>query len=159
MSIPYSIPVKNVEPGLLSIPSLNGTIHYVAALLPDNVTYVLPPGANFPVPSRPARAGDIVTFYGIGFGPLAPDVPPGQIARGLSVLPGFQTLSEIRFNLVPAKVHDAGLSPGSVGLYQFNVEVPEGVLAPGQMLDNGVRVSFRFNDVPLPQALSTSIER
>jgi uncharacterized protein (TIGR03437 family) len=158
-SIPYSITVKNVQPGLLSISSLNGTVRYVAALFPDNVTYVLPPSPNVPVPSRRARAGDTVTFYGIGFGPVEPDVPPGQVARGLSVLSNFALLSDIRFNLVPAKITYAGLSPGSVGLYQFNVEVPDGVLAPGQMFDDGVRVIFRFGDVLLTQTLYTAIER
>lgn len=72
---------------------------YVVATFPASaagvVVYVAPIGAIGGVNSRPAKAGDIVTLYGIGFGPVSPATGAGTIAT--------------RF----------------VGLYQFNVQVPD----------------------------------
>src|SRR5207244_12863728 len=62
----------------------------------------------------------------------------GQIATQLNSL---QASFQIFFNGVPATVAYAGLAPGAVGSYQFNVVVPDGVLRPEQSADNQVMLT------------------
>ena len=113
--------VNAVQPGLLAPASFNiGGTPYVTALFSDGTTYVLPTGAIPGVTSRPAKAGEVITLYGIGFGP-ANNASPGQIApanASLITAPLFSVGSS------PATLSYAGLSPGAVGLYQFNLVVP-----------------------------------
>lgn len=52
-SSPYTINVNVVQPGLLAPPSFHlGGTQYAAALFPDGVTHVLPPGSIAGVPSQ-----------------------------------------------------------------------------------------------------------
>jgi uncharacterized protein (TIGR03437 family) len=120
-SLPYPVVVNPIQPGLLAPPvfQINGT-QYVVALFPDGVTYVLPPGITGAVPTRRAKPGDTILFYGVGFGPVTPNIPAGQIVEQSNTLPSFQ----ISFGGTPAKVNYDGLVPTYVGLYQFNVVVP-----------------------------------
>ena len=75
---------------------------------------------------NPARPGDVITFYGVGFGPVTPSPATGALAGSSppSVMNPNPIISISSHN---ATVLFAGLSPGSVGLYQFNVVVPTGV--------------------------------
>lgn len=134
VSAALPVVVNDVEPGLLAPGSfaIRGPQQdqYAVALFPDGVTFVLPVGAIPGVPSRPARAGDTITLYGVGFGSVVPDTPAGQ------VVPGINTLSRpfhLYFGAAEATVSYAGLAPGSVGLYQFNVVVPT-LNAPGDQV-------------------------
>jgi uncharacterized protein (TIGR03437 family) len=65
--------------------------------------------------------GQIITLYGIGFGALNPAIPAGQIATAANPL---ATAVTVTIGGVNATVDYAGASVGSVGLYQFNVTVP-----------------------------------
>jgi uncharacterized protein (TIGR03437 family) len=98
-----------------------------AGLFPGNTT-------------RSARPGETITFYGTGFGPVetivdqgqAPaQVLPGQIAPSPPTLTRMISNPVFRFGNQQATFSYAGLTPGAVGLYQFNVQVPAG-LAPGE---------------------------
>ncbi|HEY4360640.1 MAG TPA: IPT/TIG domain-containing protein [Bryobacteraceae bacterium] len=122
VSIAYSVQVNTVQPGLLAPPQfvINGTQYVVAVFPPDGGTYVLPPGITNAVPTRRAKPGDTIVMYGVGFGPVSPNIPAGQIAQGQSALGSFK----ISFAGTPATVNYAGLGPNFVGLYQFNVVVP-----------------------------------
>jgi uncharacterized protein (TIGR03437 family) len=121
-SIPYPVVVNPIQPGLLAPPAfkLNGT-QYVVALYPDGVTYVLPPGVTNAVATRRAKPGDTILFYGIGFGPVTPNIPAGQIVEQSNSL---ASSFKISFGGTPAQVTYFGLTPTFVGLYQFNVVVP-----------------------------------
>jgi uncharacterized protein (TIGR03437 family) len=118
----YSVTVNSVQPGLLAPGSfkINGT-QYVTALFSDNTTYVLPTGAIAGVTSRPAKAGDTITIYGVGFGPVSPTIAAGQIATQSNNL---TTPVQFFFNGTQAAAPYSGLSPNYVGLYQFNLVVP-----------------------------------
>jgi len=86
-------------------------------------TYVLPAGAIPGLALRPANPGDTIVIYGIGFGPVAPNIPPGQLVEQLNTLSDAFTIS---FGGVPATtVAYDGLAPNYMGLYQFDVQVPE----------------------------------
>ena len=131
---PCTVTVNALEPGLLAFPlATSASGQYVVAIFPDYTTYVLPPGVDTGVPSRRAKAEDIITLYGIGFGPLIPDVPAGNIATQANSL---QATVEVTFDSHPGRVTYAGSAPGFVGLYQLNVVVPDGVVLTGTYDDN-----------------------
>ena len=95
-----------------------------------------------------AKPGDTLTFYGIGFGPVTPDIPAGQIVDEANAL---QSALEITFAGVPARTTYAGLTPGFVGLYQINVVVPP--VAPSDT----VPVAFRLAGAAGPQNLVIAV--
>src|SRR5581483_2446852 len=78
-SAAINVTVNNTQPGLLAPSSFKiGNVQYAGALFSDNKTYVLPAGAISGVPSRAAKAGDTITIYGVGFGPVSPSTSAGQ---------------------------------------------------------------------------------
>ncbi len=99
---------------------INGK-QYVVALYAGTTNYYVLPGSIAGGRSAPAKAGDNITLYGIGFGPVTPDTPAGQVVQGQSTL---QNTLQVSFGGVAAKVTYKGLTPGYLGLYQFNVVVP-----------------------------------
>ena len=121
-STAYPITVNVTEPGLLAPAVFNLTAgQYIAAVFPDGVTFVLPPGLIAGVASARAKPGDTIVFYGVGFGTVTPNSPAGQIVTQSNRLNGnFQA----SFAGTPAKVSFSGLTGGYLGLYQFNVVVP-----------------------------------
>jgi uncharacterized protein (TIGR03437 family) len=75
----------------------------------------------------PAKPGDVVTLWLNSMGPVNGSPVAGQAAPGSA--PGSQpftltTTPVVTVNGTPGIVQFAGLSPGLVGLYQINVEVP-----------------------------------
>jgi uncharacterized protein (TIGR03437 family) len=118
----YSINVNPVQPGLDAPASFNvGGTQFVVALFADG-TYVLPTGAIAGLNSRPAQPGDEIVLYGIGFGPVMPNLPAGQLVQEANTLSSAFSMS---IGGVPVtSVPYSGLAPGFTGLYQFNIVVP-----------------------------------
>ena len=110
------------SPALLAPPVFAvGGVQYVAALHQDGAfvgRVGLIAGANF----RPAKAGDVITLYGIGFGATAPAIPAGQVVGGIANLADVK----VRIGDREATVLYGGLAPSAIGLYQFNVVMPAG---------------------------------
>jgi uncharacterized protein (TIGR03437 family) len=125
-SAPVDITINAVQPGLLAPPSfkVNG-VQYAVALFGDG-TYVLPTGAVSGLTSRPAKPGDEIVLYGVGFGPVIPDIPAGELVQQSNAL---QSSFNISIGGVAAQPVYDGLAPSYTGLYQFNVTVP--AAAPG----------------------------
>jgi uncharacterized protein (TIGR03437 family) len=148
-SAAFTILVNSTEPGLLSpaVFNVKGQ-QYIAAVFPDGVTFVLPPGSIPGVASARAKPGDTLLFYGVGFGTVTPDSPAGQIVNQSNHLNGTFQAS---FAGIPATTSFAGLTGGYLGLYQFNVVVPN--VAAGDT----VPLTFSLNGTPLPQNLVISI--
>jgi uncharacterized protein (TIGR03437 family) len=119
---------KALAPALLApgVFNVDGK-QYVVAQFPDQ-TYVGRTGLIAGLTFRPAKPGDIVTIYAIGCGPVTPATPAGTIAAGLTAL---QNPRAFRFGDTAADVQYAGLVPDAVGLYQFNVVVPN--VLPGDV--------------------------
>ena len=120
-SIPSSVAVNAVQPGLDAPSVFNiGGRQYVVALFPDG-SYVLPPGVIPGLASRRAHPGDTITLYGIGFGPVTPNIPAGQTVQQNNAL---SMPLQVSFGGTRATVTYAGLAPDAVGLYQINLTVP-----------------------------------
>jgi uncharacterized protein (TIGR03437 family) len=141
--------VNQTEPGWLAPPSFTiGGKQYVLAILSDG-SYALPANAIAGVPSRPAHIGETVTIYGIGFGSVT-----GGIAAG-TIVPSENSLVlpfDVRFGNTAATVSYFGLAPSYVGLYQFNVAVPN-VTA-----NNAVPISFSLDNVKGSQTLYIAVQ-
>jgi uncharacterized protein (TIGR03437 family) len=120
-SLPYTITVNVAQPGLCQGAQV-GTNQYAAAVVNNTNTYVLPSSANLAgVSFRPAHPGEIMSFFGNGFGAVIPSPNQGQIVQQMNQL---ATPLQVFFGQTQATVQYAGLAPGYLGLYQFNVVVP-----------------------------------
>ena len=124
-SAAVSVNVKSLSPGLLAPASFKvGEKQYAAAVHATTGTFV--GGDNIPnVPAAPAVPGETLIFYGVGFGPVNESGVPvaGKVAPGNTTL---AAATSFKFGDAPAQVQFAGLAPGLVGVYQFNVVVPTG---------------------------------
>jgi uncharacterized protein (TIGR03437 family) len=151
-SAPYPVSVSQLQPSLLQLASPNYQLSYAVATFPDG-SYALP-SEDFPdLPSRVAKAGDTITFYGVGFGDVDPSTPTGQVTTQLNSL---KASLQITIGGVPATATYAGLMPGVVGLYQINVVVPPGVPTPplnGVAIKNLAPVTFALNGTFVAQRL------
>ncbi|MGA3019715.1 MAG: hypothetical protein ABSF62_21545 [Bryobacteraceae bacterium] len=148
-SAAYPITVNVTEPGLLAPAVFDLKAgQYIAALFSDGVTFVLPPGSIAGVTSARAKPDDTIVFYGVGFGTVAPNSPAGQIVTQSNRLNGnFQA----SFAGVPATVSFSGLTVGYLGLYQFNVVVPN---VPAS---DTVPLTFSLDGTPGTQQMLISI--
>ncbi len=122
VSQPQTVTISATAPGLFAPQQLvTGGNQYLGALFPDFATWVLPPGAFTGFTSQRAAPGDTIILFGIGFGG---SLPTGKIEQGTGdTLPAGSF--QISFGGKQAQVNYAGLAPGYVGLYQFNVVVPD----------------------------------
>src|SRR3984957_8717047 len=76
---PYSLTVNPTQPGLLASAQFKiGANQYVVAQLPDG-NYGLPARPIANVNSRPAKPGETIVIYGVGFGAVTPVIPAGGI--------------------------------------------------------------------------------
>lgn len=109
--------------------------------LPTNVTlgtYV----------SKPVRPGDTLVIYAIGFGQTTPPVQTGAASptsplaqlNGVIVRFGVPGLFD---SSIPVQASFAGLTPGFVGLYQINVQVPQGIPTQAEY-----DLSIEYNNLP-----------
>lgn len=147
VSQPYTAMKTGIVPGVLASAKFNiGGRQYAIATLPGVDANGYPnfvgntnliPGFTF----RPAKPGDTITFYGVGFGDVTPYLAPGNIASGSTQV---NASVQIAFGSTPATITYGGLEPNYVGLYQFNVTVP-------QVADADTLVTFTVNGLPLAQ--------
>ncbi len=149
-SAPINLNVNPTEPGLLAPASFKiGANQYVVAQFSDG-TYVLPIGAIAGVNSRPAKPGEVIVIYGIGFGDVTPATPAGEIVNGETKL---ALPFEILFGETAAPLPYFGLAPNFVGLYQFNVTVPS--VADSDL----VPLTFHLGGAPGTQTLYTAVQQ
>lgn len=143
-SPPVMFTRRSLAPGFLA-PSnyaANGTPYLVATFNSDGA-YVLntATGAAFGLTSRPAKPGDLIVAYGIGFGDVTPTIAPGVIVDQGNTLMNPISIS---FGSTQASLVYQGLAGSFVGLYEFYITVPSG-LADG---DYPVKVTQKGTAVP-----------
>lgn len=143
-----NLTVNPVEPGLLAPPNFNiGGTPFVVALFADD-NYALPMGAISGLPSRPAKPGDEIVLFGVGFGPVMPNIPAGVLVGVANTLAdNFQ----ISIGGIQCQVVYDGLAPDFTGLYQFNIVVPD--IASGNQ-----PLTFALDGVPNAQTLYVAVQ-
>ncbi len=83
-----------------------------------------PAGNSLGYPTTPARAGDNIELFGVGFGPTNPPIPSGSVVPAGSY--GTATSSiNVLINAVGVTPTFAGIT--EAGLFQFNLTVPAGL--------------------------------
>lgn len=151
-SPPVMVPMRALAPGLLAPPnySSGGKQYMVATNALDGI-YVLDTalGASLGLMSQPAKPGDLIVAYGVGFGDVNPAFPPGVIPDQLSSLVNPVTFS---FGSNVATLNYAGLAGDFVGLYEFYINVPVG-LANGDY-----QITVTQNGVSVPQTLYLTVQ-
>jgi uncharacterized protein (TIGR03437 family) len=148
-SAPFQVTVDTTMPGLLAPANFKiDGIQYMTAQFADG-TYVLPTGAIASLTSQPAQPGDTIVIYGIGFGQVTPNIPPGQLVEESNTLAAPFTIS---FGGTAATtVPYDGLASTYMGLYQFNVVVPS---VPA---NSATPVTFTLGGVSGTQTLAIAI--
>ena len=150
-SSPIMFGRRALAPGFLAPTNYtaNGTQYMVALFSSDNA-YVLntSAGAVFGLTSRPARPGDPIYTYGIGFGDVTqPSDQPGVIATQSTLV----NLVTISFGATPATISYQGLTPGAVGLYQFNFTVPS------KLANGDYQINVTQGGTTVPQTMSLTV--
>ncbi len=138
------LPLEGNAAGLLAPPDpfRVGDKQYVVAL---SGSEWIGNGSIRGITTRPARVGETLTFYGIGFGPVAGNTPlAGQVVP--AAMPITRPI-EFSFGDTLARIESATLVQGSVGLYQFNV------IVPGGLTTGDIELKVKFNGLPLGQTL------
>jgi uncharacterized protein (TIGR03437 family) len=85
---------------------------------------IVGPAGRFPYKTRPVKRGEVITLYGVGFGPTNPTVLAGKPFSGAS-----PTTNQIQLALISSQGNPMGvpvLFAGliSAGLYQINATIP-----------------------------------
>ena len=135
----------------------------IAATLADAAPALFPTAAGYALATHadgtlltvdsPAHAGDTVVIYLTGLGRTSPNPAPGQI---LPYAAQMVRLIDLRISLGgstldPIYIKYAGLTPGSAGLYQINLFLPDNlgtdpeirVAVAGQSSPAGLKLAVR----------------
>ena len=126
---PITVILSPAAPGIFTINTANSA-KQGAIQIANTATFVAPVGAIPGVDSRPATTGDILTIYCSGLGAVTNTPASGSAAGSGSNLSSAQAPVSVTIGGKSAPFLFAGLSPGYVGLYQVNVQLPAGV-TPG----------------------------
>jgi uncharacterized protein (TIGR03437 family) len=140
-----------LAPGFLS-PSnyASGGHQYMVATFNSDGAYVLDTslGGSFGLNSRPAKPGDLIIAYGIGFGDVTPSILPGVVVQQSNALVNPITVS---FGSTPATLVYSGLAGNFVGLYEFYITVPS-TLANGDY-----QINVKQSGVAVPQTMYLTV--
>lgn len=112
------IPVvlAEVAPAILETPGSNGEMPAIIRVSDGSLVSA----------GSPVRAGEAVVIYALGLGPVDGEIAAGHAAPDSPPLRTRYPV-EVRIGDVVAETWFAGLSPGMVGLYQVNAEIPAGL--------------------------------
>lgn len=149
-SSPVMFARRALAPGLLA-PSnyVVGVTQYMVATFASDGAYVLntSTGSSFGLNSRPAKPGDLIVAYGIGFGDVTPSILPGVIVGQSNAL--VNTIA-VSFESTPAALAYSGMAGSFVGLYEFYITVPS--LANGDY-----QINVTQNGVAVPQTMYLTV--
>jgi uncharacterized protein (TIGR03437 family) len=121
---PDQITLADAQPGIFSLNSA-GT-GQGAIQVSNTPIYAAPQGSVPGSQARPADRGEYITIYCTGLGATDPPVASGMAAPS-SPLATVKTAVTVSIGGIQVPAAFAGLSPGFVGLYQVNIQVPSGV--------------------------------
>jgi uncharacterized protein (TIGR03437 family) len=109
----YTVPLATYSPGVFATTDTTGAVISQA---------------------NPAKRGSTIIVYANGLGPVDQPVVSGDPTPSTQPLANTKTAPAVTIGGAPAKVDFSGLTPGSVGLYQLNVEVPAGAPTGSQQM-------------------------
>jgi uncharacterized protein (TIGR03437 family) len=121
---PDQITLADAQPGIFALNSA-GT-GQGAVQISNTDIFAAPQGSVPGSQARPADRGEYITIYCTGLGVTDPPVASGMAAPS-SPLATVKTAVTVSIGGIQVPAAFAGLSPGFVGLYQVNVQVPSGV--------------------------------
>ncbi|PWU07730.1 MAG: hypothetical protein C5B51_09295 [Terriglobia bacterium] len=101
----------------------------------------------------PAKPGDVVTFFGTGFGGSVPAMAPGEFPSGPTPLQTSLTITIGGVTVTAADILYSGLSPAAPGLCQFNVRIPASVA------DGDAVVKVRISGLDTQDGATLAIKR
>jgi uncharacterized protein (TIGR03437 family) len=151
-STPWTLTYLALAPGLLAPSNFNiGGKQYMVATFASDGAYVLSAGAGaaLGLTSRPARSGDLIVAYGVGFGNVTPSILPGVIVQQANALVNPVTFS---FGSATSTQAYAGLASGFLGLYEFYIAVPPGLGA------GDYQINVTQNGSAVPQILFLTLQ-
>lgn len=120
-SAPQTVPLGSFSPGIFS---LNQKGSGQGAIQVSNTsTYAAPAGSISGSDSRGVKPGEFITIYCTGLGAVTNPPAPGKPASD-NPLSHAVTTPKVTIGGENAAVSFAGLSPGYVGLYQVNAQIP-----------------------------------
>ncbi len=137
LTLPAMLDIVPAAPGVLSAndgpnaPNFQNDAHIVAQHGVDSSQVTS---------TSPAKPGEYLVIYLVGMGATNPSVPSG-FATPLTAQDSVTNPPTVTVASQPANVVFAGLTPGFVGLYQVNFQVPAGLSSGEQEVDvtqNGV---------------------
>ncbi|MDP8979398.1 MAG: putative Ig domain-containing protein [Acidobacteriota bacterium] len=113
--------------GALTVPvtvTLNPLSPGIAAFHPDE--HIIAQHADFSLidAAHPAKPNEIILMYLVGLGETSPKVASGQPAPGVEPLARVTEVPTVTVDGATAKLFFFGQTPGAVGLYQINFQVP-----------------------------------
>jgi uncharacterized protein (TIGR03437 family) len=111
--LPLTLPLAPYNPGIFTLADSRGAI----------VNYRT---GNLVAPTEPAQSGDVLIIYATGLGPVVVPQTAGTPALA-NPLPTTTAPVTVRFGSILTTPQYAGLTPGFVGLYQVNVQVPAAI--------------------------------
>jgi uncharacterized protein (TIGR03437 family) len=151
-SAPFTFARKDLAPGFLAPTNYaSGGTQYMVATFNSDGAYVLntATGAAFGLNSRPAKPGDLIIAYGIGFGDVTPSILPGVIVGQGNTLVNPVTVT---FGSTPTQpLVYQGLAGSFVGLYEFYITVPS-TLANGDY-----PITVTVGGTPIAQKMSLTV--
>ncbi len=112
----FQFPVQPAAPAIFLLPLFGGWPWDVPAV-------VRVKNGQMVTPSNPVHLDDWLEIYATGLGAVTPAVETGAAAPFDPLAEAVAT-PEVRLGGVALPVGYAGLTPGSVGIYQINVKVP-----------------------------------
>lgn len=134
---PETVVVRSLAPGAFGIlGKLYGYDFYYAAIHQD--------WSGMVTPESPARAGEVITIYFNGLGPVTPAVATGDPAPAENLARVTQPLPCVFWDggWNDCQIYFAGLAPGMVGVYQVSLQVPKGLRT------SPVEIDFYIGDDP-----------
>jgi len=141
------VTVRVVREGVTG-PSITETLVDAAPALFDNTAgYAIATHADGTLltEAAPGRPGEIVVIYATGLGATEPNADPGEVPQYAASIASLSSLSiTLDGAVLPSyRIKYAGITPGCVGLYQLNVELPQDVGAdPAIQVSVGTQASF-----------------
>lgn len=118
VSNPFSLGIKPTAPSVLQVPNAPGSTILVPAVFRES--------SSLPVNLvDPVHKGDHLIIYASGLGPTDPPVDAGTVSPNPPAVVLLKPV--VTLGGVTCPVTFAGLTPGQIGVYQINVNVPQGV--------------------------------